>query len=197
MKRISRIIKNQLKDDDRATANPDFNENRLYGLVILPIIGIAVSTLILIAIKYQVRWVLRCIDCFERGCRQAQLNLEETETDSSTPPRTNGSSISTITNISPNHVYFWNDMFEYEPSIKSSSNDDLFVESAFQTSPLEISFAEQEHFCFESDEHDISLLDEDKIIYKNIKEPKLNEDIMNSSDITPRYKVNYKIRQSV
>ena len=112
-----------------------------------------------------------------------QLNLEETETESSTPPRTNGSSISTITNVSPNHVYFWNDMFEYDPSIESSSNDVLFVESAVQTSPLEISFAEQEHFGFESDEHNVSSLDEDEIIYLNIKEPKLNEDIMNSSDI--------------
>ena len=172
-----------IHSDDRVSADSDFNKDGLYGLIILPLLGIVVSTLIFIARKYQVHWVLRCFDYIQRLCRQADVNVQDSETESTTLAPSNETSISAVTSPSTNHPYYWNDFFEYDPSIESSSNDILFVDSAVQTSPLEISFAEEEHFAFETDENILSSLDEDEIIYLNIKEPKLNEDIMESTDI--------------
>ena len=63
--------------------------------------------------------------------------------------------------------------------MESNSDDVLYVDSAVQTSPAEVTFAEEEQFGFENDEHNVmSSLDEDEIIYVNIKEPNISEDIM-------------------
>ena len=49
-----------------------------------------------------------------------------------------------------------------------------------KTSNHEVSLADQENFQSDSDTQNLSPLDEDAIIYINIKKPNLNEDIINS-----------------
>ena len=155
----------------------EFNKDGLYGLIILPIVGILISTLIVLARKYQFQWVLRCLDCITRNPRP---DNEDVETELSTLPGTTDSTVSVMGNdIISQHQFYWDDLFEYDPSMESDSDDKLYVDSAVQTSPIEVTFAEEEEFGFTSDDHNVlSSLDEDDIIYLNIKEPNINEDIM-------------------
>ena len=165
-------------EDSELIHKSGINKDGLYGLVILPILGLLISTLIIIARKYQFHWILRCLDCITRNPR-ADDDVEDIETEISNLPATTDSSISAIDNDVPiQHQFFWDDLFEYDPSMESNS-DVLYVDSAVQTSPAEVTFAEEEQFGFENDEHNVmSSLDEDEIIYVNIKEPNISEDIM-------------------
>ena len=155
----------------------EFNKDGLYGLIILPIVGILISTLIVLARKYQFQWILRCVDCITRNPRPDE---EVVETELGTLPDTTDSSISVMGNdLITQHHFYWDDLFEYDPSIESNSDDMLYVDSAVQTSLAEVTFAQEEEFGFASDDHNVmSSLDEDDIIYLNIKEPNINEDIM-------------------
>ena len=53
-------MNNHPMNSDKSSAKSDFDEEGLYGLLIVPIIGIAVSSLILIARRYQIHCILRC-----------------------------------------------------------------------------------------------------------------------------------------
>ena len=177
---------------DRFNPNSALEKDGLYGLIILPVIGIVVSILILIARKYEIHGVLRCLETVQRVIGLRARNNENFDAELNTPPGSSANSISTISHISPDHIYFWDDLMEYDPSIEinstsveNSSNDVLYVHSAVQTSIPELTLAEEEQFSFVSndDNQDLSPLEEDEIIYINIKEPNLNEDIMKPTEI--------------
>ena len=73
----------------------------------------------------------------------------------------------------------WNNFYEYDSSFTNSSQDMLFVDTAVQTTFYDVSIAQEEIFDgFESDGSNLSPLDDDEVIYTNIKESHLNETIM-------------------
>ena len=152
-----------VSDGEISLQNHDFNKDSLYGLLVLPVIGIALSTLAIILRRYQVKHDWRCFNWLHR-CRQGQMNHQNTNADSHHYHR---------------HPNFWNNLFEYDSSFTNSSQDILFMDTAVQTTFPDVSIAQEEIFEeFESDASNLSPLDEDEVIYANIKERELNVDIV-------------------
>ena len=163
-------------DTDPLVQTTNFNEQGLYGLLILPILGVGISTVVFLARRYQVYWLLRIFNCIHRLDRPENESSDFVDTELSTFPSSNPSS----NDESSQHLHFLNDIMEYDPSMSSSSNDILFMDVAVQTSNHEISIAEPENFNSDDEIQNLSSLDEDKIIYLNISEIKMNEDIIAS-----------------
>ena len=145
-------------------------------MLVLPVIGIVVSTLVIYLKKYQLGHIVRCINSIHKYDQGHQNEVELStleETHSTSVPDSNDES------QHHRHPHFWNNLFEYDSSITSSSQDILFMDSAVQTTFPEVSFAEEEIFDgFESDASNLSIIDEDEVIYANIKEIELNVDII-------------------
>ena len=58
--------KNIFKDNEISSQSHDFNEDSLYGLLVLPVVGIALSTLAIILRRYQVQHDWRCLHWLHR-----------------------------------------------------------------------------------------------------------------------------------
>ena len=181
----------QLKSTRILKEHNDFNEETLYGLLVLPVIGVALSTLIILIRKYQVRHVLRCINWLHRNHGQGE-NIQQSDVELSTFTETHSTTVSDSNNDSQihRHPQFCNNLFEYDSSFANSSQDILFMDSAVQT---EVNIAEEESFGgFEADASDLSSLDEDEVIYANIKEIELNVDIVDPTQRVEDDKANAK-----
>ena len=166
------------KESEILEKHNDFNEEGLYGLLVLPVIGIALSTLMIYLKKYQEGHIIRCINWIHRYDQGE--NIHQNEVELSTLEETHSTSVPDSNDESHHrHPHFWNNLFEYDSSITSSSQDILFMDSAVQTTFPEVSFAQEEIFDgFEPDASDLSTIDEDEVIYVNIKEIELNVEII-------------------
>ena len=160
-------------DTEPQLRSTNFDLQGLYGLLMLPLLGIGISSVIFLARRYQVHW------------NESSESSDFVDTELSTFPSSNLSSNDESSN---DHIHFLHDIMEYDPSMSSSSNDILFVDIAVQTSNKEITMAEAENFNSDDEIQNLSSLDEDEIIYLNISEIKMNEDITASAVTTDQEK---------
>ena len=172
-------------DTEPQLRSTNFDLQGLYGLLMLPLLGIGISSVIFLARRYQVHWILRIFNCIHRLDRRENESSDFIDTELSTFPSSNLSSNDESSN---DHIHFLHDIMEYDPSMSSSSNDILFVDIAVQTSNNEITMAEAENFNSDDEIQNLSSLDEDEIIYLNISEIKMNEDITASAVTTAQEK---------